>query len=56
MLKPIHIIAASSEAFEISGTADEFASDSDTVHLVVDELGQAEDLGFRQCDLPIVRK
>ena len=41
---------------EISGTADEFASDSDAVHLVADELGQAEELGFRQCDLPIMRK
>ena len=41
---------------EISGTADEFASDSDEVHLVSDKFGQAEELGFRQCDLPIVRK
>jgi hypothetical protein len=41
---------------EISETADEFASDSDEVHLVSDEFGQAEELGFRQCDLPIMRK
>jgi hypothetical protein len=41
---------------EISETADEFASDSDEVHLVSDKFGQTEELGFRQCDLPIVRK
>jgi hypothetical protein len=37
---------------EISSTADAFASDSDKVHLVTDEFGQAEELGVRQCDLP----
>ena len=37
---------------EISRTADEFSRDSDEVRLVVDEFGQAEELGFRQCDLP----
>ena len=41
---------------ETSVIADEFDSDSDGVHLVSDEFGQAEELGFRQCDLPIVRK
>jgi hypothetical protein len=44
------------KALEISGTADEFASNSDEVHLVSDEFGHAEELVFRQCDLPIVRK
>ena len=37
---------------EISRTADTFASESDEVHLVADEFGQAEELGFRQCNLP----
>ena len=37
---------------EISSIADAFASDSDEVHLVADEFGQAEELGVRQCDLP----
>jgi hypothetical protein len=32
---------------EISGTADEFISGSDEVHLVADEFGHAEELGFR---------
>ena len=41
---------------EISGTADEFDSDSDEVHLVADEFGQAEELGVRQCDMPTVWK
>ena len=41
---------------EISETADEFDDDSDEVHLVTDEFGQAEELGVCQCDLPIVRK
>ena len=41
---------------EISETDDELDSDSDEVHLVSDEFGRAEELGFRQCDLPIVRK
>ena len=37
---------------EISRTVEAFASDSDGVHLVVDEFGHAEELGFHQCDLP----
>ena len=41
---------------EISRTANDFASDRDEVHLVADEFGHAEELGFRRCDLPIVRK
>ena len=41
---------------EISGTTDEFASGNDEVHLVADEFGHAKELGFRQCDLPIVSK
>ena len=41
---------------EISSTTDAFASDSDEVHLVADEFGQAEELGVRQCDLPTMRK
>ena len=41
---------------EISGIADEFASDNDEVHMVADEFGHAEELGFHQCDLHIVRK
>ena len=32
---------------EISGTDDDFASGSDKVHLVADEFGHAEELGFR---------
>ena len=40
---------------ETSRTADDFASDSDEVYLVADEFGQAEELGFCQCDLPIMR-
>ena len=32
---------------EISGTGDAFASESDEVHLVPDEFGQAEELGVR---------
>ena len=49
--KPLRV-----KPLEISSTADAFASDSDEVHLVADEFGQAEELGVRQCDLPIVRK
>ena len=45
--KPLRV-----KPLEISGTADAFASDSDEVHLVADEFGQAEELGVRQCDLP----
>jgi hypothetical protein len=56
MLKPIHKPLLQVKPLEISGTADEFASDSDAVHLVADELRQSEELGFRQYDLPIVRK
>ena len=41
---------------EISKTADAFASASDEVHLVTDEFGQAEELGFCQCNLPTMRK
>ena len=41
---------------EIFRTADEFASNSDEVHLVADEFGQAEELGFSQHNLPKVRK
>ena len=41
---------------EIFGSAEAFSSDSDEVHLVADAFGQAEELGFRQRDLPKVRK
>ena len=41
---------------EIFGSAEAFSSDSDEVHLVADAFDQAEELGFRQCDLPKVRK
>ena len=41
---------------EISGSADEFASDRDAVLLVTDEFGRTEQLGVRRCVLPNVRK
>ena len=50
-LKPLRV-----KPLEISNTADAFASDSDEVHLVADEFGQAEELGVRRCELPIVSK
>ena len=56
MLKPMHTQAASSEAFGNLRNNWRICERSDEVHLVVDEFGQAEELGFRQCDLPIVRK
>ena len=49
--KPLRV-----KPLEISCTADAFASNSDEVHLVANEFGQAEELGVRQCDLPKVRK
>ena len=55
LLKPIHK-PLRVKPLEISSTTDAFASDSDEVHLVADEFGQAEELGVRQFDLPIVRK
>jgi len=55
LLKPIHK-PLRVKPLEISSTADAFASDSDEVHLVADEFGQAEELGVRQCELPTVRK
>ena len=45
--KPLRV-----KPLEISSTADALASNSDEVHLVADEFGHAEELGFRQCDLP----
>ena len=45
--KPLRV-----KPLEISCTTDAIASDSDEVHLVADEFGHAEELGFRQCDLP----
>jgi hypothetical protein len=41
---------------EISCTAVEFVSDRDEVLLVIDEIGLTEELRFRQCDLPTMRK
>ena len=52
MLQPIHNLPLRVKPLEISSTADAFASDSDEVHLVADEFGQAKELGVRQCDLP----
>ena len=52
MLKPMHTQAASSEAFGNLRNNWRICERSDEVHLVVDEFGQAEELGFRQCDLP----
>ena len=39
--KPLRV-----KPLEISSTADAFSSGSDEVHLVADEFGQAEELGF----------
>ena len=56
MLKPIHNLPLRVKPLEISGSADEFASDRDAVLLVADEFGRTEELGVRQCVLPTVRK
>ena len=40
--KPLRV-----KPLEISGSADAFASDTDKVHLVAEEFGQAEELGVR---------
>ena len=45
--KPLRV-----KPLEISSTADTFASKSDEVHLVPEEIGHTEELGVHQCDLP----
>jgi hypothetical protein len=44
------------KTLEISCSVVEFFSDRDEVLLVVDEIGLTEELGFCQCDSPIMRK
>jgi hypothetical protein len=44
------------KTLKISCSAVEFFSDRDEVVLVIDEIGLTEELGFRQCDFPTVRK
>jgi hypothetical protein len=56
MLKPIHILLLRVKPLEISGSADEYASDKDAVLLVADEFGLTEELGVHQYDLPSYRE
>ena len=55
MLKPIQTYTQKPlrvKTLKISRTTDAIASDSDEVHLVAHEFGNAEELGVRQCKLP----
>ena len=55
MLKPIQTYTQKPlrvKHLEISSTAAAFASDSDEVHLAIEEFGHAGELGVCQCVLP----